>query len=142
MAGPFPHLFRPLAIRGVTIRNRILSTGHDTTLPTDGRVNEALVEYHRARAKGGAGLIVTQVAWVHETARYTSHLLMATDDGCIEGYRRLAAACHAEGCAVFSQLFHPGREIADFNAHFHPPGGHTPDRRGTRRHRQRCWQYG
>ena len=113
MAGPFPHLFRPLAIRGVTIRNRILSTGHDTTLPTDGRVNEALVEYHRARAKGGAGLIVTQVAGVHETARYTSHLLMATDDGCIEGYRRLAAACHAEGCAVFSQLFHPGREIME-----------------------------
>ena len=46
----FPHLFSPLTLRGVTLRNRILSTGHDTTLPTDGTVNAALVEYHRARA--------------------------------------------------------------------------------------------
>jgi 2,4-dienoyl-CoA reductase-like NADH-dependent reductase (Old Yellow Enzyme family) len=109
----FPHLFSPLTLRGVTLRNRILSTGHDTTLPTDGTVNAALVEYHRARAKGGAGLIVTQVAGVHETARYTSHLLMATSDDCIAGYRTLAKAVHAEGCAIFSQLFHPGREIME-----------------------------
>ena len=73
----FPHLFAPLTIRGVTLKNRIMSTGHDTTLPSDGTVNAALIAYHTARAKGGAGLIVTQVAGVHETARYTSHLLMA-----------------------------------------------------------------
>lgn len=109
----FPHLFSPLTLRGVTLRNRILSTGHDTTLPTDGTVNAALVAYHRARARGGAGLIVTQVAGVHETARYTSHLLMATTDACIPGYRALAEAVHAEGCAIFSQLFHPGREIME-----------------------------
>ncbi|MEW9613213.1 FAD-dependent oxidoreductase [Shinella sp. S4-D37] len=109
----FPHLFQPLAIRGVRLKNRIMSTGHDTTLPTDGRVNAALVAYHEARAKGGVGLIVSQVAGVHETARYTSHMLMATDDSCIEGYRRLAETCHAHGTALFSQLFHPGREIME-----------------------------
>lgn len=113
MAELFPHLFAPITIRSTRIKNRILSTGHDTTLPTDGSVNDALVAYHAARAKGGAGLIVTQVAGVHETARYTSHMLMATDDSCIEGYRRLAETCHAEGCTVFSQLFHPGREIME-----------------------------
>ena len=108
-----PHLFAPLTLRGKSIRNRILSTGHDTVLPTDGRVNDALIAYHRARARGGAGMIVTQVAGVHETARYTSHMLMATEDDCIPGYRRLAEACHAEGCLVLSQLFHPGREIME-----------------------------
>lgn len=109
----FPHLFAPLTIRGVTLRNRILSTGHDTTLPSDGTVNPALIAYHKARAEGGAGLIVTQVAGVHETARYTSHLLMATSDDCIPGYRALAETVHAAGCAIFSQLFHPGREIME-----------------------------
>ncbi|PTM93427.1 oxidoreductase [Mycoplana dimorpha] len=109
----FPGLFSPLEIRGKRIKNRILSTGHDTTMPTDATVNDALIAYHRARAKGGVGLIITQVAGVHETARYTSHMLMATDDGCIDGYRRLAEVCHAEGCAIFSQLFHPGREIME-----------------------------
>ena len=109
----FPILFSPLQIRGLSIKNRILSTGHDTVLPTSSTVNDALVAYHTARAKGGVGLIIMQVAGVHETARYTSHSLMATDDSCIEGYRRVAEACHAEGCAVFSQLFHPGREIME-----------------------------
>ncbi len=109
----FPHLFAPLTLRGRAVKNRILSTGHDTTLPTDGTVNDALIAYHQARAKGGVGMIVTQVAGVHETARYTSHMLMATDDACIPGYRRLAEVCHAEGCLVFSQLFHPGREIME-----------------------------
>lgn len=106
-------LFSPITIRGKVIRNRILSTGHDTTLPSDGTVNEALIAYHRTRAKGGVGLIVTQVAGVHETARYTSHLLMATDDACIPGFRALAEAVHAEGAVIVSQLFHPGREIME-----------------------------
>jgi 2,4-dienoyl-CoA reductase-like NADH-dependent reductase (Old Yellow Enzyme family) len=112
-AASFPHLFSPLEVGGVRLRNRIFSAGHDTTLPTDGTVNDALIAYHRARAVGGVGLIIVQVAGVHETARYTSHLLMATDDVCIDGYARLADACHAEGAAVFGQLFHPGREIME-----------------------------
>ncbi|RWG04130.1 FAD-dependent oxidoreductase [Mesorhizobium sp.] len=109
----FPNLFRPLQLRAVRLKNRIMSTGHDTILPTDGLVNDALIAYHEARARGGVGLIVSQVAGVHETARYTSHMLMATDDRCIEGYRKLADACHSHGSIVFSQLFHPGREIME-----------------------------
>ncbi|WP_066556118.1 FAD-dependent oxidoreductase [Croceicoccus bisphenolivorans] len=109
----FPRLFTPITIRGKTIRNRILSTGHDTTIPTDGTVNDALIAYHRARARGGVGLIVSQVAGVHHTAHYSSHMLDATDDRCIEGYRRLAEAVHAEGAVLCSQLFHPGREIME-----------------------------
>ncbi|MEO1194296.1 MAG: FAD-dependent oxidoreductase [Pseudomonadota bacterium] len=114
MTGPsFPHLFSPLTLGGVTLKNRILSSGHDTCMAADYKPSPAMIAYHKARAKGGAGLIVTQVAGVHETARYTSHALDATDDDCIPAYRELAAVCHAEGCAVFSQLFHPGREIME-----------------------------
>jgi 2,4-dienoyl-CoA reductase-like NADH-dependent reductase (Old Yellow Enzyme family) len=107
------HLFSPITIRRLTIKNRILSTGHDTTLPTAFVPNEALNAYHRARAEGGVGLIIMQVAGVHETARYTSHLLMAINDDCIPGYRRIAETVHAQGCALFGQLFHPGREIME-----------------------------
>jgi 2,4-dienoyl-CoA reductase-like NADH-dependent reductase (Old Yellow Enzyme family) len=108
-----PHLYSPFTIRNTRVKNRIMSTGHDTTLPTDFVPNDALIAYQQARAKGGVGLIVLQVAGVHETARYTSHLLMATSDDCIPGYRRLAEVCHAEGATVFGQLFHPGREIME-----------------------------
>jgi 2,4-dienoyl-CoA reductase-like NADH-dependent reductase (Old Yellow Enzyme family) len=109
----FPHLFSPLQIRGCTLKNRIMSTGHDTTLPVDGTVNAALVAYQESRARGGVGLIVLQVSGVHETARYTNHVLMATDDASIEGYRRVAEAVHRHGTVLFGQLFHPGREIAE-----------------------------
>jgi 2,4-dienoyl-CoA reductase-like NADH-dependent reductase (Old Yellow Enzyme family)/thioredoxin reductase len=109
----FNHLFQPLRIRGCTLKNRIMSSGHDTTLPVDGTVNAALVAYQEARARGGVGLIVLQVSGVHETARYTNHVLMATDDSAIAGYRSVAEAVHRFGTVLFGQLFHPGREIAE-----------------------------
>lgn len=110
---PFPHIFEPIEIRGKCIKNRIMSSGHDTSMPTENLVNDQLVAYHKARAEGGVGLIILQVAGVHDSARYTSHILMATDDVCIEGYRRLADVCHANGTVLFSQIFHPGREIME-----------------------------
>lgn len=109
----FPHLFEPLELRGKRLKNRIMSSGHDTSMPIDNRVNAQLIAYHRARAEGGVGLIVLQVAGVHDSARYTSHVLMATDDSCIDGYRELVETCHAHGTVVLSQIFHPGREIME-----------------------------
>ncbi len=112
--GPsFPRLFSPLPIGGVTLANRIVSSGHDTVMAEEGRVTDRLIAYHEARAAGGVGLIVVQVAGVHESSRYTSHVLMVTDDSCIPGYRRLAERMHGHGCPVFGQLFHPGREIME-----------------------------
>lgn len=112
-AAPLPHLLSPLRIGPAMLRNRVVSAGHDTTLPTDGTVNDALVAYHRARAEGGVGMVIVQVAGVHESARYTSHLLMAVDDACIPGYRRLADVCHAHDTVVVGQIFHPGREVME-----------------------------
>lgn len=111
MANAFPSLFSPFQLKSTEIRNRIFSTGHDTYLPEHGLPSDALIAYQRARAKGGAGLIIIQVVGVHESARYTSELLMGTSDDCIPHFRRLIDAIHAEGTKVFVQLFHPGREL-------------------------------
>ncbi len=116
----YSHLFSPLEVRGVEIRNRIFSTGHDTNMAENGLPGDTLVAYHRARARGGAGLVVVQVAAVHPTAFYTGLMLDATSDDCIAPYRRLADAVHAHGCKVFGQIFHPGREI------FHTADGTEP----------------
>jgi 2,4-dienoyl-CoA reductase-like NADH-dependent reductase (Old Yellow Enzyme family) len=111
MALLFPHLFSPFSLKGIEIPNRILSTGHDTDLGRHGVPTDALIAYQRARAKGGAGLIVVQVVAVHETARYTAEVLMGTADDCIPHFRKLFHAIRAEGTRVFVQLFHPGREL-------------------------------
>ena len=113
MAQAFPTLFSPLTIRNVTLKNRILSTGHDTSLADDGAVGDRLVAYQDARARGGAGLIIIQVAAIHPSAFYTTHCLSALDDSCIPGYRRMAEVCHKYDCQVFGQVFHPGREVTD-----------------------------
>ncbi len=106
----FPKVFSPITLGSCEIKNRIVSTGHDTVLSSGGLVNDRLVAYHRTRAAGGCGLIVTQVVAVHHTAFYTPYLLIATDDAFIPGYRKITEACHAHGAKVFAQLFHPGRE--------------------------------
>ncbi|HEY4753471.1 MAG TPA: hypothetical protein VIH37_09310, partial [Candidatus Limnocylindrales bacterium] len=112
-ATAFPQLFSPITIGGVTIRNRILSSGHDTVMAEHGLVSDRLVAYQEARARGGAGLIVIQVAGVHPTARYTSSELTADTDATIPGFTALADAIHRHGATVFGQLFHGGREIMD-----------------------------
>jgi 2,4-dienoyl-CoA reductase-like NADH-dependent reductase (Old Yellow Enzyme family)/thioredoxin reductase len=106
-------LFSPLTVGSVTLKNRIVSSGHDTVMAEGGHVTDQLIAYQEARAAGGAGLIVVQAAGVHETARYTYHVLMVSDDSCIPGYRKLAERVHAHGCTIFGQLFHPGREIME-----------------------------
>jgi 2,4-dienoyl-CoA reductase-like NADH-dependent reductase (Old Yellow Enzyme family) len=112
MSDRFPRLFSPFAIGDVSFKNRIFSTGHDTSL-THGIPNDALTAYHRARAKGGAALIVVEVAGVHKSALYHSTTIRADTDDCIPGYRDIAKACHAYDCRVFGQLFHAGREVME-----------------------------
>jgi 2,4-dienoyl-CoA reductase-like NADH-dependent reductase (Old Yellow Enzyme family) len=112
-AAHFPRLFTPLRIGSVTVRNRIVSSGHDTVMAVDGFVTDRLIAYQAARAAGGVGLIVVQVAGVHESARYTSHVLMATEDACIPGFRRLAEVVHGHGSAIVGQIFHDGRELME-----------------------------
>jgi 2,4-dienoyl-CoA reductase-like NADH-dependent reductase (Old Yellow Enzyme family) len=107
----FPHLFSPYRIKCLEIRNRIFSTGHDTDLGRHGAPSEDLIAYQAARAKGGAGLIVVQVVAVHDTARYTSEVLMGTTDEHLPMFTRLFKAIHDGGSAAFVQLFHPGREL-------------------------------
>ena len=109
----FPHLFEPLRIRGATLRNRIMSTGHETGMADASGISEQMVAYHRARAAGGAGLIVVEVASIHPTATFVRHSIKLYSDEVIPGYRRLAEAVHAEGGTLFGQLFHPGREILE-----------------------------
>lgn len=105
------HLFSPITIGNLTLRNRIVSTGHETHLNHEGRIEDAMIAYHEARARGGAGLIVTEVALVHESAVFVADPIRVDTDDCISGYRRLADTIHRHDCGLIAQLFHPGREM-------------------------------
>lgn len=115
MSEAFPHLFSPIAIGSCEIANRVVSTGHHTYL-ADGVPDERLIAYHEARARGGVGLIVSEIVAVHETAGFSPDLLKAETEAVIPAYANLAAACHRHGTRLFAQLFHPGREILSASA--------------------------
>lgn len=107
----FPHLFSPFQINKLKLKNRIISTGHETHLNDGGLIGDRMVAYHEARAKGGAGLIMTEVALVHPGAVFVADPIRVDTDDCIAGYRRLAKVLHGYDCGLIAQLFHPGREI-------------------------------
>jgi 2,4-dienoyl-CoA reductase-like NADH-dependent reductase (Old Yellow Enzyme family) len=110
MSEKFPHLLSPLAVGSATLKNRIMSTGHETNL-SGTTISDAYLAYQESRARGGAGLIVLEVGGVHRTAYFHSHCLMVHTDDCIPGYTRMAERLHPHGTTVFAQLFHPGREV-------------------------------
>ena len=105
----FPLLFSPLTVRRTVIRNRILSTGHQTWLAKGNVPSDELIAYHEARARGGVGLIVTEAARYHASSLSESPEIVAMTDACIPPFRRLADAVHAHGARIFGQLSHPGR---------------------------------
>lgn len=107
----FPHLFSPISIGSLNLRNRMVSTGHETHLNEKGQIGDAMIAYHEARARGGAGLIVTEVALVHPSAVFVADPIRVDTDDCIPGYSRLAKVIHGHDCGLIAQLFHPGREM-------------------------------
>ncbi len=110
MNSQFPHLLSEVELGSAMLRNRIVSTGHHTYL-ADVEPGDELIAYHEARARGGAGLIVSEITAVHESAGFSGQLLNAFSRERIPAYRRLVDAVHGGGAKIFGQLFHPGREI-------------------------------
>ena len=49
-------LFRPLPLKGVTIRNRFLSTSHAPGYAVRGNITDRYIAYESEKAKGGVGL--------------------------------------------------------------------------------------
>ena len=64
----YPHLFSPLQIGNVTVRNRIMQTAHVKLFAYNAVDSDRNVAYQAARAKGGAGLLITGNRVVHPTS--------------------------------------------------------------------------
>ena len=106
----FPNLLSPIRINGLSLKNRIVSTGHGTRLADNHEVSDRMFAYHAARAQGGAGLIITEAAMVDADSVVSRTHLVAADDNIIPSLSRLADKLHHHDCALFGQLFHLGLE--------------------------------
>lgn len=103
----FPHLFEPIQIGKTTVKNRIFMPPLSTNLADNGYVTDALVEHYSNRARGGVGLIVTEVTTVEPTYTYLPGDMSIYDDSYIPGWKKLVDAVHKYDTKILSQLFHP-----------------------------------
>lgn len=108
----FPKLFEPWFIGKCEIPNRIALTPMLMEVAElDGTAGDRCVEYYTERAKGGTGLIQTEVTRISDWTGCTGpRQLSVTSDRCIPGLTRLADSVHKEGSKIFVQLHHPGRQ--------------------------------
>jgi 2,4-dienoyl-CoA reductase-like NADH-dependent reductase (Old Yellow Enzyme family) len=109
-AADFPALMSPTMLGPLTVRNRVVSASHQTSLVHDHLPTDDLVAYHAARARGGVGAIFLEATAVHPTGLLTAHTLGGYLPAIVPGYRRLADVVHDHGARVLVQLFHGGRE--------------------------------
>lgn len=99
----------PGRIGNVMLRNRIVMAPMISNLCTpDGYTNEEHIRYLEERAKGGAGLIITEYAYVDINGRGSRNQLSMCDSNAIPKLRRLTERIHQYGCSVFVQLVHAG----------------------------------
>ena len=104
-------LFRPLQIRHLTLRSRIMSTSHAPGYGEAGRPGEAYQAYHEEKARGGLALTnfggSSSVSLDSPAAQWSQ--ISVADDGVIPYFRQFAARIHRHGAALMCQLTHLGR---------------------------------
>jgi len=100
----YPQLFSPITIRRCEIPNRVVLAPMGTRFNHhDGSVSERYVNYMRARARGGAGLLISENTHLrHELTQTTS--MGAYHDRLICGLSRLPHAVHPFGARIVLQI--------------------------------------
>ncbi|HET6875866.1 MAG TPA: tRNA-dihydrouridine synthase, partial [Acidimicrobiales bacterium] len=109
----YRHLFTPIQIGSLTVRNRIVFSAHLTNYATQaGRPSEQHAAYYAARAAGGAGLIITEEHSTHPTDWPYEKLIHGFHPEVIPGYRRITEAVHAHGVPILAQINHNGGQAS------------------------------
>lgn len=101
----------PVAVGPREAPSRVLFGPHVTNLADPARPRELSAEhvaYYARRAAGGAGVVVTEVASVHDSDRPYDRAPRAAD--CARGWSAVAAASREHGTLVLAGLGHAGSQ--------------------------------
>ncbi len=107
-----PHLFSPLTIRSVTLRNRIGVSPMCQYSATDGVANDWHYVHLGSRAVGGAGLVIVEATGVAPEGRITPGCLGLWGEQHIEPLARIAKFVKAHGAVAGIQIAHAGRKAS------------------------------
>ncbi|MQG20722.1 MAG: NADH:flavin oxidoreductase/NADH oxidase [SAR202 cluster bacterium] len=105
-----PHLFDPLEIRGVALRNRIGVSPMCMYSSSDGFANEWHMVHLGARAIGGAALVLTEATAVEPRGRISPQDLGIWSDNHIQPLKEITQFISGHGAIPGMQLAHAGRK--------------------------------
>ena len=106
------HLFDPLTIRDVTMRNRIAVSPMCEYSSNDGFANDWHFVHLGSRAVGGAGLVLTEAAAVTADGRISPADLGIYADEHVDELARIVRFVHEHGATAGIQLAHAGRKAS------------------------------
>lgn len=121
-------LFKPLTLRGITIRNRIAlspmcmySCDNQDGLPTDWHLHHLA-----SRAAGGTGLVMTEAAAVDPSGVISPQDLGIYSDEHISRLKQITDTLHSLGATSAIQLAHAGRKSGTYRP-WSEVRGYIPD---------------
>ncbi|RBP57221.1 2,4-dienoyl-CoA reductase-like NADH-dependent reductase (Old Yellow Enzyme family) [Alkalibaculum bacchi] len=107
----FESTFKPMCIGKMLVKNRLVVPAMDSAMcEEDGTIEKMACDYYGARAKGGFGIVITEIAAVDERASGMPGEPRLYSDEYIPGLTKLANAIHTGGAKAIVQLHHAGRE--------------------------------
>ncbi|WAL67473.1 mycofactocin system FadH/OYE family oxidoreductase 1 [Amycolatopsis cynarae] len=101
-------LTTPVELAGRTAPSRVLFGPHETNLARGRVFSERHVAYYRTRAAGGAGIVVTETASVHDSDWPYERAPLAALAG--PGWSSIVDACRPHGALVLAGLGHAGSQ--------------------------------
>ena len=105
-------LFSPMKIGNVEIKNRIVMAPMCMGFGQyNGCATETMMDYYEERAKGGVGLIFTEITRINDITGASSFgQLGMSRDYQIPALREMADRIHKHNCKIMVELHHPGRQ--------------------------------
>jgi dimethylglycine catabolism A len=133
----YPHLFEPIQLNRLKIRNRIVSTAHAEVYADNGIPGERYIRYYEEKARGGVGLAIcggSSPVAKDSPSEWWSSVNLSRDET-MEGLARLAETMHVHGARIMIQATHMGRRNAwhgfDWPHLVSPSGVREPVHRGN-----------
>lgn len=117
------HLFSPITLRDLTIRNRVWVAPMCQYSATDGLPDDWHLVHLGSFASGGAGLVITEATAVVPEGRISPEDTGIWNDEQRDAWARIVAFLHAQGAAAGIQLAHAGRKASTYSGFTGERGG-------------------
>ncbi len=106
MVKNFEKLFERGKIKNLSLKNRIVMAPMGTFSENhDGFPSSAQIEYYRARARGGIGMLIIEAQYcTNKTDPWIDYITTADTDQQMKGWSYIIEAIHSEGCKACVQI--------------------------------------